>query len=734
MRTGEGVGEEASQMLRATPPAPAELVMTALINAIEEQGKGIALVLDDYQFIHTLEVHAAVRFLIDHRPASLGIFIASRADPPFPLARLRSQDRVAEIRAEDLRFTAAEAEQFFDRAMSLSLSPAQVAVLEKRTEGWVAGLQMAALSLQGREDVDGFIASFSGTQRYILEYLAEEVFSRLDEDLKQLLLDTSIMTRMSAGLCEAVTGRRGCQETLQQLERMNLFLVPLDEQRNWFRYHHLFADLLRHKLELERLPEKIHALHIRAGDWFAGQGELVEAIQEYLAAEAHEKAADLIEARFFDIIGQGALSQLQRWCREIPSEVMEKRPGHCMAAAWTLAWAGRRQEAEALLDRTEKSISEAGKDSDSIRTLEGTVAIIRAVLADMAGETAEAVELAGRADRLLPPKEDMPRTLILYILEKSYRYQGELEKAEEGCKEFLRASHAAGSIWSIASAVYEFAHLRRLQGRLRDALALLEEFDALAGRRHARGSGPIAKVYALMAELKRERGELDDALRIAEKAVKDVEAWGLPSDVYLTRQSLARVLRSRGQAARAQEELAKVQSLPRRALIHATLLPIFEADRVKTYLACGDSAAAEAWMREYKPGKAASPVNREVELICLARVRLAAGVTDPGSADISRLLDDLAFSARSGGRIGPLIEILVLQAKARASASAQGDALDALSEAVGLAQPEGYLRIFVEEGPEILELLRRGQESGMWSSPPVKDYVGGLVSAFASSS
>jgi LuxR family maltose regulon positive regulatory protein len=739
-KTGEGTGEEASQMLQAMPPAPAELVMTALINAVQERGTRIALVLDDYQFVHATEVHAAVRFLIDHRPASLCIFIATRADPPFPLARLRSQDRVSEIRAEDLRFTAVEAEQFFDQAMSLSLSAAQVAVLERRTEGWVAGLQMAGLSLRGREDVEGFIASFGGTHHYILEYLVEEVFSRQDAALTQFLLDTSILNRMNAGLCEAVAGRCGCQETLKQLERMNLFLVPLDEQRNWYRYHHLFADLLRHKLKHERPLEQIHALHIRAGDWFAGQGELVEAIQEYLAAKAHEKAADLIEARLFDIISQGALGHLQRWCKEIPSEVMEERPGFSVAAAWTLAWAGRRPEAEALLDRVEQGLSGGGsgtigapgvKESEGIGTLAGSVATIRAVLADIAGETLRAVELARKADRLLPPKQD--RGFIIYLLAESNLFQGELEKAEEGYEELLRASRATGNIFTICSNVCAFARLRGLQGRLRDAQALLEEFDALAVRRHARGSGPIAKAYGLMAEMKRERGELDEALRIAEKAAKDVGAGGLPSDVYLTHQLLARVYRSRGQAERAQEELARVQTLPQRALVWATLLPSFEADRVKIFLARGDIASAEAWIREYNPGKAGSLVSREVELVSLARIRVAAGVTDAGTGDVTSLLEELARSARSGGRHGPLIAILLLQAKAKAALAAQGDALDALNEAVRLAQPEGYLRIFVEEGPAVFELLRRGQELGMWSSSPVKEYVSGLLSAFTSS-
>jgi LuxR family transcriptional regulator, maltose regulon positive regulatory protein len=740
VRTEGGIGEEAIQMLQAMPPAPAELVMTALINAVQERGQGIALVLDDYQFIQAMEVHAAVRFLIDHRPASLGIFIAARADPPFPLARLRSQGRVTEIRAEDLRFTAAEAGQFFDRAMSLSLSAAQVAVLERRTEGWVAGLQMAGLSLQGRNDVDDFIASFGGTHRYILDYLAEEVLSRQDDELKQFLLDTSILARMSAGLCEAVTGRSGCQELLRRLERMNLFLVPLDEQRTWYRYHHLFADLLRHKRELERLPGKVHELHLKAGDWLAGQGELIEAIQEYLGATAHEKAADLIEARFFDIVSQGALSQLQRVCRDIPSEVLEKRPGYCVAAAWTLAMAGRRRDAEALLDRVELRISgarpstataPAGKDSGSVRILEGGVAAVRAFLADMAGETGIAVELARKAERLLPPRDDLPRTVILYILARSHLDRGELEEAEQGLDEQLRASHATGSIFSVCAAVSELARLRGLQGRRRDGEALLEDFDALAARRHAQGTGPIAKAYSVLAEFKRERGALDEALRIAEKAAKDVDAWGLPSDVYLTHQFLARVLRSCGQLERAQEEIEKVRLLPQRALVWATLLPTFEADRVKVFLARGDIASAEASIREHSPGKAETAVNREVELVSMARVRLAAGATGEPLAEVSNLLRDMACAARTGGRNGPLMAILLLQAKAKASLSEEKDALAALDEAVRLAQPEGYFRIFVEEGPQMRELLRRGLESGMWCSPPVTDYVGGLISAFS---
>jgi LuxR family transcriptional regulator, maltose regulon positive regulatory protein len=741
-RTDEGMGREAGQMLQAMPPAPAEAVMTALINAIQDSGKGIALVLDDCQFLQSPEVHTCLRFLIEHRPASLVLLIATREDPPLPLARLRSQDRVAEIRAEDLRFTPAEAAEFFDRAMSLSLSEAQIAALEKRTEGWVAGLQMAALSLRGREDVDGFLASFGGTHRYIMEYLVEEVFSRLDGELKAFLLDTSILGRMSAGLCEAVTGRGGGQEILGRLERMNLFLVPLDEERTWYRYHHLFAELLKHRLEHEGPQGRIQALHARAGQWFAMRGELIDAMQEYLAARAYEEAANLIEARFYDLMSQGALSQLQVWCREMPSELMEGRAGYSVAAAWTLAWSGRALEAEALLDRVERRIPEwktratessAGGEDESLRNLEGSVAIIRALIAEMAGKTAESLVLARKAQTLLAPKDDLPGTVIFYILQKSYFYEGELDKAEEGCLEFLRASYATGSIWSISAAVCELARLRSYQGRPHEAMALIEEFDALVQSRRARGIGPIAKAYALMAEYKRERGELDEALRIAEKAARDVDQWGLPSDVYITHQFLSRVYRSRGELERARAELEKVSALPRKTLVWDSLLPSFESDRIKVLLASGDIASAQAWAREAAPGQKGTVVNREIELVSLARIRLAAGAQAGEGAELLSLLEGLASSAREGGRVGPLIAILLLLAKARASLSPQSDALGPLGEALRLAQPGGYLRIFVEEGQQIGELLSRGRESGLWCASPLGDYVAGLLSAFPGS-
>ena len=739
----DGVGQDAAEMLRAMPPAPAEVIVTSLINDIESTGKPLALVLDDYQFIQAQEVHAAVRLLVDRKPATLRLAIATREDPPLAMARLRSQERLGEVRADDLRFTLAEARQFLTRAMSLALTDGQVETLEKRTEGWIAGLQMAALSLQGRADVDAFLASFGGTHRYVLDYLAEEVFSRQSPGYKRFLLETSILGRMSAELCAAVTGQQGTQETLEQLERANLFVVPLDDCRSWYRYHHLFADLLRHRLERERSAEDVRTLHLKAGDWFAGHGETAEAIQEYMAAPAWEKAADTIERSYREVLTRGGLSQLLQWCKGIPSDVAERMPGFCVAAGWSLGWAGHRAEAESFLDTAEKGLGGAGAgesagttEADDVpgvtadsRALRGVIAISRAFILDLAGDTVRPLELARTADALLPATDYLGRSVIPYIVGKACRYRGELEKAEAAYGEFLRTAKTAGNIWSIAGATYETVQVYRLQGRLHDALALIDELDRLTEQFHARGRGPIAKTDAVKGELLREADRLDDALVIVEEAVRQVDTWKLPSDVYVSHQYLARVLRSRGEARRAVEELEKYHDLPRRAMVYTSLWPAFEADRLRTWLAAGALESAASWVKEYNPGKSQGPVNHEIEMIALARFRLA---TDASAADRHEtvgLLEGLGRDARSGKRFGPLVEILVLRARAELGSGREEAAMHALGEALCLACAAGFFRVFSEEGPPIVELLARGLRAGAWEGLPVRAYAQSLLAA-----
>jgi LuxR family transcriptional regulator, maltose regulon positive regulatory protein len=744
----EGVGEDAERMLQAMPHAPPESIATALINAIESRGEELALVLEDYQFIRSPEVHATLRFLVDHRPSTLRIVIATREDPPLPMARLRTQGKLAEARAEDLRFTLSEARQFLTRAMSLVLTDDQVEALDERTEGWIAGLQIAALSLRGRDDVDQFLASFGGTHRHVLDYLTEEVFSRQSAEHRQFLLETSFLGRLSAGLCEAVTGLTGAQEILEHLERANLFLVPLDERRRWYRYHHLFADLLRHRLERERSSEDLAGLHVKAGDWFAANGESAEAIEEYIAGAAYGRAAEIIEwsfRRFFpragladvahrkdflQVLTSVGLAQLLHWCSQVPRDVFEAMPGFCVAAGWTLMLAGRGEEAGEFLDAAERGSSARthGDESAEMARLRREIAVGRALAAVIAGETTRPVELARAAGELISTTDHLS-VLIPFVVGGAFRNGAELEKAEAAYAECLRAGLAVGDIWSYSGAVYETVQIYRLQGRLGNALALLDDFERHAEPHRAAAAGSLAAMSVLKGELVRESGRLEEALSLVEKAVQEVDRWSLPSDVYVGHQILARVLRSCGDLKRAGEELEKVRDLPRRALVFPSLYAAFEADRVGTWLAAGDIASAEAWARDHQAGKPDLVVNREIERVCRVRIRLARATSREEHEENAALLDELARSARAGGRIGPLIEILTLQARAAMARSSDEEAMRAITEAVELAQPAGYFRSIVEEGPQIAELLRRGLASDGWKESPLREYVRRLVAA-----
>ncbi len=322
----------AAPMLAASRPDP-EMWLTALINDLSSSAQSSVLVLDDYHVIDAAAVHQALAFLVDHLPAQLHVVIASRTDPPLPLARLRAREQLLELRAADLSFTPIEAAAFLNDIMRLDLGPIDIAALEERTEGWIAGLQMAALSLQGRVDRSGFVRAFTGSHRFVLDYLIEEVLNRQPIDVQDFLLHTSVLDQMTAALCEAVTGRAGSQLVLQQLEQANLFIVPLDDERRWYRYHHLFADLLRSRL-LQSQPELVPALQRRASEWYARNGLLAEALQAAVAAGDVDRVARLAEENVIALMDHGELSKLADWMNAVPVEVMRARPWLCVAHAW----------------------------------------------------------------------------------------------------------------------------------------------------------------------------------------------------------------------------------------------------------------------------------------------------------------------------------------------------------------------------------------------------------------
>ena len=530
-----------------------------------------------------------------------------------------------------------------------------------------------------------------------------------------------------------VKGR--CLALLERLDRANLFLVALDERRCWFRYHHLFGDLLRHRLERDRSPEEIRALRLRAGDWLGANGELAEAIPQYLAAGGYDRAARLIEGSYVEILSRGGLGQLLAWCREIPDDVTAQRPGLGVVSAWALAWAGRQEATEAVLVSVERGLERHGsaRDEPENGALRGDISVIRALLDDLAGNTARAVRLARQADVLLPADHLMGRALVFYILGRAAKYQGDLAEADAIFSEFLRFAVAHDNIWGIAGAVFELAVLRRLQGTLDRCLPLLGEFEVHAERHRARGSAPLAKTFAVAGDLSREQGRLKEALRTVGDAVHQVEGWGIPVDVYTCLYYLARAQRSSGKSEEAMATLAKAQDISRTKLVFTSVTAALDAERVRNWLAVGDLASARAWADRGREGATESPLNRHVDLLSAARVRLASAPSKDeidGIDETLVLLEELVATARQRSWIGLLIETLLVQAQAKLLRFGPGEALGALDQAVRLAHQGGFFQTIVDEGPRVADLLRAGMAAEAWTDPRLRDYAKRVLEAF----
>jgi ATP/maltotriose-dependent transcriptional regulator MalT len=489
---------------------------------------------------------------------------------------------------------------------------------------------------------------------------------------------------------------------------------------------------LRHRLERDRPLEEINALHVRAGDWFAANGERAEAIQEYLAAKAYDHAAHLIEKSYVEILSRGRLAQLLHWCREIPQDVTVNRPAIGVVSAWALAWAGKKEEAGLLLGSVERAMNLPGAISDLAerRALQGDVSIIRALLNDFAGSASAAVELAHEADHLLPADHVMGRFLVCYILGRASKYQGDLEDAEARFMELLRFSTDLGNIWGISSAVFELVVLRRLMGSIEGNVALLEEFESQVDRHHARGSGPLSKTFAVAGEVKREQGHLAQAVGIIEDAVAAVHQWGIPIDVFTCLYYLARALRSCGKIVEAKATLEKAGMLLETSLVFASVRQSFEAEQVKTWLADGDLASAETWTRGRPVDAIESPLSRHLELVSVARVRLAAAASNGELEQALGLLQEATSDARHRRLNGLLIEALLLLAKAKLRRFGQAEALSAMDEAVQLAHRGGFFQTVIEEGPEVADLIRVGLDAGKWTDAPLHAYVERALGAF----
>jgi LuxR family transcriptional regulator, maltose regulon positive regulatory protein len=471
-----GSGETALALLSSPQAPPIEAILTTVLNELGDLPADAVLVLDDYHLIESRAIHEALTFLIDHLPPRMHLMMATRTDPLLPLSRLRARSELNEVRAADLRFTPEEAATFLNEVMGLHLSAEDIAELEERTEGWIAGLQMAALAMRDHADVPGFIAAFTGSNRHVVDYLAEEVLGRQPEELRGFLLETSILDRMCAPLCNAITGHTDSQTTLERLERANLFVVPLDDERQWYRYHHLFADVLRQRLHQEH-PDLVPALHRRAGRWFEQKQLVTEAVHHSLAAQDWELAIRLIESSGMTVVLSQQGQTLLGWIDDLPDTLVRERPVLCTIHALALVFSNRPDAAEASLQEAERCLR-GNPITDEARAILGRAAVIRAAIARFSGDFKRCVAMGRRALELLPETEATARERASAGANAILAYQvsGDVTPANERLLEEATASfRASGALLALLNGINHLARMRTLQGRLRTAAATHEE-------------------------------------------------------------------------------------------------------------------------------------------------------------------------------------------------------------------------------------------------------------------
>ncbi len=707
-RAAPQVGASAlASLLTAQPLTSA---VAALINDLDDLADRVVLVLDDYHVIDSTDIHESIAYLIDHAPPTFHLVLASRSDPPFPLARLRARGQLFEVRAADLRFTQDEASSYFNDTMGLQLAAGDVDSLGARTEGWIAALQLAALSLQGRDDVDRFIENFTGDDRFVVDYLVEEVLDRQSQAIRSFLLHTSVLDRLTGGLCDAVTLATDGRATLEQLDRSNLFLVALDDRRHWYRYHHLFADVIRARLTHED-PDLIDELHRRASSWYSAHGEPAAAIEHAMAGHHVDDAARLIELAAPMLRQSRREGTLRRWLEALPDDVFADRPVLAVSLVGARMATGDTTGAEALLELVESTLDRTAPpptvfDVELFERLPAQVLVQRAGLALLARDLDGTISYATRALALVEPTDHFRQGSATALLALAHWTSGDLDTAVRRYTEAIGEFIAAGHLPDMLGCSLALADIQIAQGRLTDAK---RTFDAglrwTTEHPNLRGA---ADMHAGLSEVLIERNDLDAASRHLEISNELGESAGLPQHAYRWRVTMARLCRARGDLDAALELIDQAA-------------PLFDTDfsppvrpvaaiRARVQLAHGDLDAALEWASETGL-TAADELSyvHEYEHITFARVLIARHVAERGTSAFEaaiRMLDRLIAAAEEGSRTGIAIEVLILQATAHAASGDTAAAAVALDDALRRAEPEGHIRLFLHAGPAMTALLR----------------------------
>ena len=708
-RARPGIAERAGPLLGPPAPASFEGLVTALVNDLAQAGEdAVLLVLDDYHLIDAPPVHTPLAFLLEHLPPGLRLVLASRSDPPLPLARLRAGGQLTELRAAELRFTAEETAALLREAIGADLPDAAAAALAARTEGWAAGLQLAALSLRGQADPAGFVAAFSGSHRYVLDYLADEVLAGQAKQVRGFLLETSVLERLSGELCDAVTGRTDGQATLEQVERAGLFLVPLDEVRGWWRYHHLFADLLRARLQQEQ-PGRVTQLHRNAAAWYEEHGLADDAIGHAVAAGEMLWAARIIE-QYFDMVYhiRGEVATFRRWLSMLPDEVVRSRPRLLLAQAIMAMTIGHFEVVEPLLDAVARAPHDwadeplepvGGAAASNLINVPALTTLVRSFAAQYYGDAEATAAFATQALAEIKPGERLLSANAHVFLAVAEWLRGRLTEAERAIGASVTEWRETGQLRMTAWSYHSLVLIRRAQGRLDAAVQTCEQaLDTLVTAGLAPAAGPG---YVGLADIAYQRDELDVALRHATEGIALCRQFVYAPALADGLATLAMIRQATGDPAGALEAITEADQVSPGP---AGLLNPAPARRARLLLAQGDLAAAARFAQDNGLNEDDEPdYAREPGHLVLARILLAQD--RPGQA--LELLDRLHAAAAAQDRTGSLIETGALRALALAGAGEEDAALDALAGALILGCPQGYVRVFADEGAPMAALLAR---------------------------
>ena len=704
----DGVGDAMIAALQSQQPPPIETLLTDLINKLNHLPFPAVFVIDDYHHVTDSGIHAGLYFLLQHLPPRLHLVIVTRSDPPWPLARMRGSGQIIELRTRDLRFSTDEVSTFLRDVKKLPLSPSAIAALDRRTEGWIASLQLLSLSLNGREDASAFVNSVSTSHHFIVDYLMQEVLERQSPDAASFLLQTSILDRICAPLCNAVTARDDASQMLKLFEADNVFIVSLDDQRRWYRYHHLFADLLRSRLKHTRTGE-IADLHLRASAWYHRAGLIPEALHHALAGGDFEQAARVVEGNLMAMLDHGELKTLTEWLDKLPEDVAQAHPWLCLARAWVLVYAGEPDRAPVYLDCAERIQSDyerLGRINEA-RHIAGHVMAARAYQIAYQRDFQRSVDFCGEALALLPVTDAMTRCFAALLCSALLRRMGKLGNAAEILDEALHNPFLPAGSHTAVLARCNLGILRRVQGRLHEAAAIFSSIIAENTQTSVKSvdhlpPATLGLAYMGLSEVHLEWNDLKTADVLAGEGVDHGESWGsvdMLSGAYL---HLARICQAAHNETGMRAALRKMLDFTREKL--PNMVSTAESDCAGILLSSGDVQGAIAWA-----DKCGLHFDDDYDFqdrkmyIILARVLLEQGQF----MEAEVLLSGLREAVDHVGALSDLIRILAVQALLNDAQDNTSEAFQNLDRALGLAEQEGFMRCFLDLGARMLDLLRK---------------------------